>query len=114
MTVQRGQLHWADFGVPKGSGPGFRRPVVIVSSDAFNRSLIATVVVAVLTSNTRLARMPGNVLVSASESGLDKDSVVNVTQLATIDREVLDGPIGDLPQYLVAELDAGLRLSLAV
>lgn len=114
VTVRRGEIHWADLGSPRGSAPGFRRPVVIVSSDSFNRSQIATVVVAALTSNTTWARMPGNVLVSAAESGLDRDSVINVTQLATLDRGMLDGHIGGIPSYVAAELDAGLRLSLSV
>lgn len=114
VTARRGEIFWVDLGVPKGSEPAFRRHVVIVSADAFNRSHLATAVVAAITSNLDLARMPGNVLLAAGDSGLSKDSVVNVTQLATIDRGVLDECVGSLTPHLVNEVDAGLRLSLAL
>lgn len=114
--MNRGGLWWADLGVPRGSGPGLRRPVLVVSSDDFNASRLGTVVVAVITSNVRLAAMPGNVLLPPEASGLDRASVVNVTQLMTIDRRELEDPIGDLPAWTLAQVDAGLAgvLGLAV
>ena len=79
--IRRGDLWWADLGAPRGSGPGSERPVLVVSSDAFNRSKIATVLCAVVTSNLRLADAPGNVSLDAGDAGLDRPSVVNVSQV---------------------------------
>lgn len=113
--VSRGQVRWVDFGQPVGSEPTFRRPVVVIQGDAFNRSRLQTVIVVVLTSNTALAQMPGNVFLPASATGLPRDSVVNVTALATVDRDrVEDGVIGDVPDYLMRDIDAGLREVLDV
>ena len=78
MVVERGEVWWADLGAPDESGPGFRRPVLVVQNDAFNRSRLRTIVVAVLTSNLRLLDAPGNVLLPAKAAGLPRDSVVNV------------------------------------
>lgn len=89
MVISQGDVWWADFGEPVGAQPGFRRPVVVVQSDSFNRSNIATVVVIPLTSNLRLANAPGNVLLDATITGLPKDSVANVSQPMTLDRESL-------------------------
>ena len=83
--MQRGEIWWANLPTPRRSGPGFRRPVLIIQQDDFNRSRIATVIAAVLTSNLRLQAAPGNVLLRSRDSGLPKDSVVNVSQLATFD-----------------------------
>jgi mRNA interferase MazF len=111
----RGQLWWADLGLPRGSAPALRRPVLIVSADQYNRSKLATVTVAVLTSNVQLAALPGNVLVPADVvADLDADSVVNVTQIATIDRGALEERIGSLPDWLMADVDAGLARTLAL
>ena len=110
--VKRGELWWADFGEPRGSEPGFRRPAVVVSSDRFNRSRLRTVIVAAVTSNTRLAEMPGNVALDTADTGLDRPSVVNVTQLSCVDRDILDARIGALPSDRLRALDAGLRLVL--
>jgi mRNA interferase MazF len=112
--VRRGELYWADLGEPRGSAPALRRPVVVVQAEPYNRSRLATVVVAVLTTNQRLAAMPGNVLVPASLSGLPADSVVNVTQLMTIDRKDLEECIGSVPLWLMDEVDRGLRRVLAL
>ena len=112
MVIRRGEIWWVDFGVPRGSEPGYRRPAVVVSSDRFNRSRLRTVVVAAVTSNTAFAAMPGNVLVGVDGSGLDRPSVINVTQLATIDRDVLEQPAWTLASDVAARLDAGLRLVL--
>jgi mRNA interferase MazF len=110
----RGEVRWADLGDPVGSEPGFRRPVLVVQSDPFNRSRIATIVVAAMTSNLALAEAPGNVRLSKRMSGLKKESVVNVSQLFTLDREALGDRVGRVPPSKMAEVDAGLRLVLAI
>jgi mRNA interferase MazF len=114
VVVERGQVWWADLGAPDGSEPGFRRPVLVVQSDAFNRSRIRTVIVVVLTSNLRLLDAPGNVLVPAKASGLPKDSVANVSQIITLDRDFLTDAAGRLRGRLLSSVDAGLRLVLAL
>jgi mRNA interferase MazF len=112
--VRRGELWWVDFAEPVGSVPEYRRPAAVVSSDRFNRSRIATVIVAAVTSNIRLADAPGNVALPAGSSGLPKDSVVNVSQLLAVDRGLLDRRIGMLPSAQLAVLDRGLRLVLGL
>ena len=107
--IRRGEVCWIDFGEPKGSAPAKRRPAVVVQSDRYNASRISTVVVLPLTSNTALARHPGNVFVPASASGLPRDSVVNVSQLMTVDRTDLDATGVELPESLLDSIDAGLR-----
>lgn len=95
--IAQGEVWWADLAEPSGSESGFRRPVVVVQGAAFNRSRIATVVCVALTSNLRWADAPGNVLLPARTTGLPKDSVANVSQLVTLDREALTEPVGALP-----------------
>ncbi|PRZ03870.1 mRNA interferase MazF [Isoptericola sp. CG 20/1183] len=107
--IRRGEVCWIDFGEPQGSAPAKRRPVVVVQSDQYNASLIATVVVLPMTSNTALARHPGNVFVPAVAAGLPKDSVVNVSQPTTVDRSVVDPTGAVLPDNLIRAVDAGLR-----
>ena len=114
MVIERGEVWWADLGEPDGSEPGYRRPVVIVQSDAFNRSRLRTVIAVVLMTNLRLLEAPGNVLVSAKASGLPKDSVANVSQLVTIDRDFLTERAGRLRGQLMKDLETGLRLVLAL
>ena len=114
MLVERGQVWWADLGEPNGSEPGFRRPVVIVQSDAFNSSRIRTVIVVVLTANLRLVEAPGNVLLPAKASGLSKDSVANVSQVVTLDREFLTELAGRIKGPLLSNMDSGLRLVLGL
>lgn len=114
MVIHRGEIWWADLAEPLGSEPGFRRPIVIVQADAFNRSRIETTIGVVLTSNLGLVAAPGNVLVPKRESGLPKDSVANVSQIVTIDRAVLTGSTGKLSGELLAAVDAGVRLVLAL
>jgi mRNA interferase MazF len=114
MVVERGQIWWAELDEPRGSEPAFRRPLLIVQDDAFNRSRIRTVVAAVLTSNLRLVEAPGNVLIPAKASGLPKDSVVNVSQIVTIDRDFLAEPAGKLRGQLLKSIDDGLRLVLSL
>lgn len=112
--MERGEIWWAELPDPMASEPGFRRPVVIVQSNVFNRSRIRTVIAVVLTSNLRLADAPGNVLVSASDSGLPKDSVANVSQVITVDRTFLTERCGRLPGHLIRSIDDGLRLALSL
>lgn len=114
MSVHRGEIYWADLGEPRGSAPGYRRPVLVVSSDRFNISRIRTLTVAVVTSNTRLAQAPGNVLLAAETSGLDRDSVVNVTAVLTLDKSALEDCAGRLTSQQVRSVDRGLRLALAL
>jgi mRNA interferase MazF len=105
---------WADLADPGGSEPGFRRPLLIVQTDSFNRSRIETAIAVVLTSNLRLLDAPGNVLVARRASGLPKDSVANVSQVITIDRDMLTDRAGKLPAEIMSAVDAGLRLVLSV
>lgn len=114
VSIHRGEIWWADFGIPAGSVPGYRRPVLIVQDDRFNKSRIATVIVAALTSNTAYAQIPGNVIVSAKESGLPKDSVVNVSQIAAIDREDLEECTGKLTAKKMQEVGAGIRMLMGL
>jgi len=96
MVIAQGDICWADIPDPVGSGPGFRRPVVVVQGDALNRSRLATVVCVPLTSNLKWAKAPGNVVLQARISGLPKDSVVNVSQIVTLDRSILSERVGKL------------------
>jgi mRNA interferase MazF len=112
MVIHRGDVWWADLGDPGGSAPGFRRPIVIVQSDAFNASRIQTVVSVAVTSNLRLIEAPGNVLLKARQSGLPKDSVANVSQIVTLDRTVLTERAGKLDQATMRAIGQGMRLVL--
>jgi mRNA interferase MazF len=102
VTVSQGEVWWADLGEPRGSKPGFRRPVLVVQGDALNRSRIATAVCVALTSNVKWASAPGNVLLSESATGLPKESVANVSQIVTLDKSELTVRAGKLPK---AKLD---------
>lgn len=112
--MKRGQIWWAELAEPAGSEPGYRRPVVVVQSDDFTRSRIATVVVVILTTNLRLADSPGNVHLSTKESGLSRESVANISQITTLDREFLDEQIGELDHLTMQQIDEGIRLVLAL
>ena len=112
MVVHRREVWWADLEEPRGSKPGFRRPILVVQADAFNRSRLRTVLCLVLTSNTRLLDAPGNVLLPAKTSGLPKDSVANITQIVTLDEDYLVERIGRITPKLMAHVDAGLKLVL--
>lgn len=110
--IAQGEVWWADLDAPTGSEPGFRRPVVVVQSDAFNRSRISTVICVALTSNLKWGDAPGNVLLEAKVTGLDRSSVANVSQIVTIDRSTLSECIGRLtPAKLQLILD-GIDLVL--
>ena len=114
MVAKRGDIFWADLGRPAGSRPGNRRPVLVVQADSFNASRIGTVLAAAITSNQRLAAAPGNVALPARVSSLPKDSVVNVSQVVTLDKTMLAEHVANLPAATMAEVDAGLRLVLAL
>ena len=100
--------------LPRGSAPALRHPVLVISADQYNRSTLRTVTVVVLTTTLRLAMLPGNVTIPADLGLLSEDSVVNVTQLATIDRRVLEEQVGQLPDWLLAQVDAGLQRALGL
>lgn len=110
--MRRGEIWWADLPEPVGAAPGYRRPVLILQADSFTTSRIATVVVVVLTTNMRLATAPGNVLISARESGLPYDSVINISQIATLDKTTLDTAVGYATTRTLAEVEDGVRLVL--
>ena len=112
--IERGRIYWADLGDPQGSRPAKRRPVLVVQADAVNASRLATVVAAVVTSNTALAAVPGNIFLPATASGLPKDSVVNVTAIVTLDKRDLTDPAGVVPEYLLDEVNRGLRRVLGL
>ena len=112
--MQRGEIWWASLRAPKGSGPGRRRPVLIVQADAFNASRIQTVIAAVITSNLDLAAAPGNLLLRRRDSGLPRDSVVNVSQVVTLDKAYLTERAGKLPRRHAGAIDGGLRLVLGL
>jgi len=112
--MERGTVWWAQLPEPIASEPGFRRPVIIIQSNAFNRSRIRTIVAVVLTSNLRLAEAPGNVLIPATDSGLPKDSVANVSQIITLDRTFLTEKGGRMPSRIMKAVDDGIRLVLSL
>jgi mRNA interferase MazF len=110
--IQRGEIWWADLPEPRRSEPGYRRPVLVVQADSFNLSRIQTAIVAAITTNVELANAPGNVLLPARSAGLPRDSVVNVSQLLTLDRSFLTEQAGTLPARLQRSVDEGLRTVL--
>lgn len=112
--IERGSIYWVDLGPARGSAPAKRRPVLVVQSDQHNASRLLTTIVATITSNTSLASMPGNVFLPAAFTGLPRDSAVNTTALVTLDKHDLTEFVGRLPGHLLAEVDAGLALVLAI
>ena len=112
--IQRGGICWADLGEARGSQPAKRRPVLVIQSGPFNASRLNTIIAAVITSNTALAAMPGNVFVPAAVSGLPKDSVVNVTALVTVNKTDLESPAGQLPESLMNDVSRGVRRVLGL
>jgi len=113
-VTSRGSICWADLGEARDSKPAKRRPVMVVQADPFNASRLNTTIAAVITSNTALAAMPGNVFIPAAASGLVKDSVVNVTALVTLDKTDLEAPVGHLPASLMNDVNRGLRRVLGL
>lgn len=113
-AVGRGEVWWAELPKPVASEPGYRRPVLVVSSDDFNRSRIPTVLATVLTTNLRLAEAPGSVFVAAEETGLPRDSVVNISQVVTIDKSFLAERVGRVGARALLAVEDGLRTALAL
>jgi len=112
MVISQGYVYWADLPAPTGSGPGFRRPVIVVQGDALNRSRVRTVVCVPLTSNLRWADAPGNVLLSARATGLPKDSVANVSQIVSLDRALLSREVGKLSKRQLDLILGGIDIVL--
>jgi mRNA interferase MazF len=113
-VIERGRVCWADLGEPRGSAPARRRPVLVIQADPFTASRLATTVVAVITANTGLAAVPGNVFLPRAASGLPRDSVVNVTALVTVNKTGLDPSGRRLPTALMDEVNQGLRRVLGM
>jgi len=113
-VIERGAIYWVDLGEPRGSRPAKRRPVLVVQTAAFNASRLNTTIALVITSNTALAAMPGNVFVPATASGLPRDSVVNVTAPVTLNKTDLTGPAGRLPTSLMENVERGLQRVLGL
>jgi mRNA interferase MazF len=113
-VIRRGELYWVDLGQPTGSRPAKRRPVLVVQSDPYNASRLATTLALVVTSSTDLAGMPGNVFLPAAMTGLPRDSVANVTAMVTVDKADLDEPAGKIPPSMMKEIDHGLRRVLGI
>ena len=107
-------MWWADLADPRGSEPGYRRPLLVIQADSFNRSRIRTIIAVVLTSNLRLVDAPGNVLIPARASGLRKDSIANVSQIVTLDRAYLVELVGTMDSKTLRQVESGLRLVLGL
>jgi mRNA interferase MazF len=114
VTPQRGEIWWADLGDPRGSEPGYRRPVLIVQDDRFNHSNLATVIILSLTSNLKFQGLPGNVFLPKDQSGLSKDSVIHVTQLTAIDKAWLDELVAQSPRVIMEKVERALSLVLGL
>lgn len=112
--MKRGQIWWTDLDEPTASEPGYRRPVIIIQSNEFNRSRISTVVVIPITSNVKLADAPGNVSLPKTKTGLTKQSVANVSQVITVDKSFLDEQVGQLDNLIMNQIEEGLRLVLSL
>lgn len=114
MVVERGEIWWADLPEPKGSMPGYRHPILIVQSDQFNRSNVGTVIGIIITTNLRLADMPGNVVLTPRQSGLTEKSVINITQVVTANKSDLLEFVGIVSSGKMAQVENGLRLVLSL
>ena len=112
--MRRGEVWWADLPESSGSEPGFRRPVVVIQADEFNRSRIRTIIAAAITSNVALAQAPGNVVLSQQSIGLGRASVVNVSQIVTLDKRFLTERVGRLSARKLQEVEDGIRVALAL
>lgn len=112
--MKRGELWWAELPEPAGSGPGYRRPVLVIQSDDFNRSRIRTVVGAAVTTNLNLADAPGNVILPRRATGLPRQSVINVSQVVTLDKQFLSERVGRVTDEVLRRVDDGLRLVLSL
>lgn len=112
MVISQGHVYWADLQDPTGSGPGFRRPVIVVQGDALNRSRIRTVVCVPLTSNLVWADAPGNVLLTAKATGLPRDSVANTSQIIALDRDLITEEVGKLAKRQMDSILTGIDIVL--
>jgi mRNA interferase MazF len=112
VTVSQGEVWWADLGAPKGSRPGFRRPILVVQGDSLNRSRLATTICVALTSNVRWASAPGNVLLPGNITGLPKESVANVSQIVTLDKSELTERAGKVPKAKLELVLSGIDVVL--
>ena len=110
--MKRGEIWWAELPEPSGSEPGYRRPLLIIQSNDFNKSNISTIIAAVITTNIRLAAAPGNVKLSSRSSKLPKDSVINISQVITIDKSFLSKRVHSVSPKLMSRVDEGLRIVL--
>jgi mRNA interferase MazF len=108
----RGEIWWANLPEPTGAIPGYRRPVLLIQADTFTASRIATIMAVVITTNLRVAAAPGNVLLRATESGLQQDSVINVSQIVTLDKLMLDKRVGQVTPRTLELVEHGIRLVL--
>jgi mRNA interferase MazF len=109
MVISQGDIFWLDLGEPEGSEPGYRHPFVVIQNDAFNMSKISTVVVCTITSNVKLASAPGNVSLTKGEANLPKSSVVNISQVMTVDKGDLKEKTGQLSKKRIEEIVAGFE-----
>ncbi len=114
MVIKRGEIWWAELPEPAGSRPGYERPLIIVQSNDFNKSNINTIIAAVITTNIHLADAPGNVLLSTKKSKLPKKSVVNISQLITVDKSFLTEKVHILSNKVMEQIDDGIRLVLSL
>jgi mRNA interferase MazF len=114
MVINRGEIWWAALPYPVGSTPGYKRPILIVQSNEFNKSKINTLIAVAITSNIRLAAAPGNILLTAKSSKLPRESVINVSQIITIDKSFLTEKVHALPDAIMDQVDEGLRLVLKI
>jgi mRNA interferase MazF len=112
--VNRGEIWWAELSEPKKSEPGYKRPLVIIQSNSFNKSNINTTICAVITSNLKLADAPGNIILNPKTSGLPKDSVINISQIITIDKSFLIEKVGELTNKQINRLENSLKLILSL
>jgi len=112
--MTRGEIWWTDLGIPYGSEPGFMRPTLIIQDNTFNKSRIRTIIVLSITSNIDMEDAPGNVFLNKQDSGLSKDSVINVSQIATIDRKRFTEKVSILSEHYMSEVEEGLRLVLGL
>lgn len=112
MVIVQGEVWWSDLGVPAGSGPGYRRPVLVVQGDALNRSRIPRVLCVPLTSNLKWAEAPGNVLLNAKITGLEKDSVAKVSQIVSLDKETLTERTGKVSSRFLEQILDGIDIVL--
>ena len=108
--IKQGEIYWVDFEDPAGSGPGYRRPCIVIQNNLFNASKINTAIVCIIASNLALAKAPGNVLLKKGEGGLPKDSVANVSQIITLDKTDLEEKIGQLGKRTINDIVTGIKL----